>query len=144
MSNFFRELVFKFSYVFLMLKYMPQQIFTTVQYECAVQNIEELDEKDQDQGLSLLEESVFEMLVHFVQEYETDVTNLPKAASADILKDQMESKGVSEEDLLPFLETPENLAAFLEGKGHGSITVERAKLMARYFNVGQTAFIDLD
>ena len=81
-----------------------------------------------------------EVLSILIEHYEDENYNIPKVSPHEILRYLMESNGMNQKDLIPFVGSKTGVSEILNGKR--PISLQVAAKLAKRFNLSIDTFID--
>jgi HTH-type transcriptional regulator/antitoxin HigA len=85
------------------------------------------------------EDTLLDLLVHLIQQFERDFYHLGGATPHEILRELMAARGLKQSDLLPVFKSKGVASEVINGKR--SISKAQAKALAKFFHVSAELFI---
>ena len=90
-------------------------------------------------NLSPEEDTLFDLMVFLVEDFESRAYPIPDAPPQDILRFLMEQRDMKQADLVPILGSKGHVSDIVNGKR--GISKEHAKALAAFFHVSPEVFI---
>jgi HTH-type transcriptional regulator/antitoxin HigA len=122
----------------LLAKALPVRIRTEEENERMLAEIEHLMDKGEG-NLSPEEDTLFDLMVFLVEDFESRAYPIPDAPPQDILRFLMEQRDLKQADLVPILGSKGHVSDIVNGKR--GISKEHAKALAAFFHVSPEVFI---
>lgn len=122
----------------LLLEALPAVIATDEQNEHYLAIVGKLMRKGED-NLSPEEDTLLELLVHLIHDFEQRYYRPRKATPLQLLHFLMESNDLKQADLIPILGSKGLISEIINGKR--SISKANAKALGKFFNISPGAFI---
>jgi HTH-type transcriptional regulator / antitoxin HigA len=122
----------------LLSQTLPMVIETEEQNEQYLAIVENLMRKGEE-NLSPEEETLLDLLVHLIENFEIKYYKPPKATPLEVLRDLMEVRGLKQTDLVPIFGSKSIVSEVINGKR--GISKANAKALGKFFNISPAAFI---
>lgn len=122
----------------LLAKVLPVRIRTEEENERMFAEIEHL--MDKGEGiLSPEENTLFDLMLFLVEDFESRAYPIPDALPHDILRSLIEQRDLKQADLVPILGSRGHVSDIVNGKR--GVSKEHAKALAAFFHVSPEVFI---
>jgi len=122
----------------LLLETLPAIIETEEQNERYLAIVEKLMRKGEE-NLSPEENTLLDLLVHLIEDFETRYYQPENATPLEVLHFLMESNGLKQVDLVPIFGSKGITSEVINGKR--GISKANAKALGEFFNISPAAFI---
>jgi HTH-type transcriptional regulator/antitoxin HigA len=122
----------------LLAKALPARIRTEEENERMLAEIEHLMDKGEG-NLTPEEDTLFDLMVFLVEDYESKTSPIPDAPPHEVLQFLMEQRDLRQADLLPIFGSRGYISDIVNGKR--GISKEHAKALSEFFHVSPDVFI---
>lgn len=120
----------------LLAHYQPKPITTEAENEKAISLAQELEHRP---SLSEEEETLLELLLVLIEQFEKENYPIPQGSPQETLKHLMEENNLKQENLVGVIGSRGVVSEVVNGKR--SISKNQAKALAEFFNVEVSLFI---
>jgi HTH-type transcriptional regulator / antitoxin HigA len=124
-------------YLKLLAKVTPKIIENELEYQETLAEVEKLFFN---KNRTMEEDALYELLVILVEKYESENHSLDTPKPLEILQHLMDTKGITESDLIVILGDQKIVTEII--KGQSLINVNQADILANYFQVSPHLFLN--